>query len=158
MKQHHGVPVPTCYNPNCGFIFWQNSKPAATLIIEDDTGRVLITERDIEPGTGKLDWPGGFLNEGEDPREAAAREAMEELGVVVDVMSHVGVHTDSYGNEDYKVLCLCYTATITEGTPKANEEIAAISWMQPQDIDRSQFAFASGPVFLDMWLQQRKET
>lgn len=116
-----------------------------------------MTRRAIEPQLGKLDWPGGFLLEGEDPREGGAREAMEELNVLVDVINHVGVHIDSYGENGVKVLCLCYTAVIVEGKPTACAEIDSVGWFAPDEIVRAKMAFASTPVFLDLWLQQRRD-
>ena len=54
---------------NCGFAY-ASSKPTASGLVLDDDGRVLLARRAIEPDKGKWDLPGGFLDEGEDPRDA----------------------------------------------------------------------------------------
>lgn len=46
--------------------------------------RLLWIRRAISPYKGLWTVPGGFLERGEDPREAAARELFEETGVSID--------------------------------------------------------------------------
>lgn len=60
----------------------QAKGPAAVVIVSRDDGRVLALTR----GGDFADWhlPGGKVEPGEAPVEAAARELMEETGVVVD--------------------------------------------------------------------------
>jgi 8-oxo-dGTP diphosphatase len=53
---------------------------AAAIIVEH--GRVLLTQR--KPGThlgGLWEFPGGKVEDGEDPKDALARELREELGI-----------------------------------------------------------------------------
>jgi mutator protein MutT len=53
----------------------------AVIAIKD--GKVLLLKRgeDAPWMPGKWDFPGGGIEEGEDPKEAAAREAKEEIGL-----------------------------------------------------------------------------
>jgi 8-oxo-dGTP pyrophosphatase MutT (NUDIX family) len=59
------------------------------ILLRDVDGRVLL----VEP-TYKSDWeiPGGLVEDGEAPREAARREVTEELGVEVEVGQLLCVH------------------------------------------------------------------
>ncbi len=61
----------------------------AGLLIRDPAGRVLI----VKP-TYKAGWevPGGLVEPGESPREAARREALEELGSEIGVGDLLCVH------------------------------------------------------------------
>ncbi|UCD02710.1 MAG: NUDIX domain-containing protein [Candidatus Aenigmatarchaeota archaeon] len=52
----------------------------AILPIKD--GKVLLIKRLNEPEKGRWAVPGGHVDDGETPREAAAREATEEVGSV----------------------------------------------------------------------------
>ncbi len=70
--------VYTCQN---GHTIFKNASPASCLWIVDDKNGVLVAERAINPGKGKLDAPGGF-NDGAETFEAGiARELEEEIGL-----------------------------------------------------------------------------
>jgi 8-oxo-dGTP pyrophosphatase MutT (NUDIX family) len=63
--------------------------PSAAVVIHDEHGRILMglhSDRNV--------WvlPGGLVEPGEVPADAAVREAWEEIGVVVEVTSILGVY------------------------------------------------------------------
>ena len=49
--------------------------------VEDDTLKVLLIQRAIEPNKGDRALPGGFVRENEDLMEAAHRDLEEEANV-----------------------------------------------------------------------------
>ncbi|HSO26505.1 MAG TPA: NUDIX hydrolase [Anaerolineales bacterium] len=68
--------------PACDWIFFHDPKVAvATLIQRND--EVLFVRRAINPRRGLWTLPAGFVDAGEDPRTAAARECLEETGLQV---------------------------------------------------------------------------
>ena len=77
-----GMMRPVC--PQCGWIHFIDPKVAAAVLVERD-GRVLLVRRANEPFRGLWTLPAGFVNGGEDPAEAAARECLEETGLNVRV-------------------------------------------------------------------------
>lgn len=54
---------------------------AIGLLLVDESNRLLLATRAINPGKGKLDVPGGFVEFGETLEQAVAREIKEELGL-----------------------------------------------------------------------------
>jgi ADP-ribose pyrophosphatase YjhB (NUDIX family) len=60
---------------------YENPVPAATAVIFDGEGGILLVLRNREPAAGEWALPGGFVENGESPGEAAARELEEETGL-----------------------------------------------------------------------------
>jgi 8-oxo-dGTP pyrophosphatase MutT (NUDIX family) len=71
----------------------------AAAVVTDAEGRVLLVHTTY--GERKWNLPGGVLEQGEAPWEAARREAREELGIELGGMSLCGVyflaHRDAFG-------------------------------------------------------------
>ena len=77
--------------PNDEFVLWRDPKVAAAIVVEVDGG-VVLGRRAIEPGYGLWCLPGGFVNDDEDPADAAVRECKEEIGAAVEVTELIGVY------------------------------------------------------------------
>ncbi|MDO8503110.1 MAG: NUDIX hydrolase [bacterium] len=84
-----GEPVDTC--PKCGFIFWGNPKPVASLLIVQD-GKILMIQRSQEPLKGYWCLPGGFIRWFETPEQALIREVKEETGLNAKITRIIGVY------------------------------------------------------------------
>ncbi|MFI7023840.1 NUDIX domain-containing protein [Micromonospora sp. NPDC049900] len=71
----------------CGQTVWRNPLPVAVALlpVRTVTGLgVVVVRRDIEPARGLLALPGGFVEYGEEWRDALVRELWEETGLVAD--------------------------------------------------------------------------
>src|SRR6478672_6998818 len=77
----HGKLRPAC--PACDFVAFADPKVSATVLIER-AGALLFIRRTVDPGRGLWCFPGGFVDFGEDPLQAAMRECREETGLVVE--------------------------------------------------------------------------
>ncbi|WP_320064209.1 NUDIX domain-containing protein [Micromonospora sp. RTGN7] len=69
----------------CGHAVWRNPLPVAVAVlpVRTDAGLgVVVVRRDIEPARGLLALPGGFIEYGEEWRDALVRELREETGLV----------------------------------------------------------------------------
>lgn len=62
---------------------------AASAVVRDDAGRFLLVRRRNEPEAGTWTVPGGRLEMGETMADAAAREVLEETGIIVTVGAEV---------------------------------------------------------------------
>ncbi|MDR1287633.1 MAG: NUDIX domain-containing protein [Treponema sp.] len=74
---------------SCGFVYYHNTAAATACVVRipGDSGakgpaeeRILFLVRGKEPGRGRLDLPGGFVDPGEGAMEGLRRELREELG------------------------------------------------------------------------------
>jgi len=92
-------------------------------------GRMLIARRPQGKHMGGLfEFPGGKLEQGEQPEEALARELREELDVRVRVGMPCLNIAYSYPEKD--VLLMFYRAEVISGEPKPIEE-AEVMWIDP---------------------------
>ncbi|HEY4491033.1 MAG TPA: (deoxy)nucleoside triphosphate pyrophosphohydrolase [Acidobacteriota bacterium] len=88
---------------------------AAGLIYKD--GRLLIAQRpEGKHGALKWEFPGGKIEQEEDPRESLAREVTEELGIRIEVLSPVEIIFYRY--PERSVLLLFYNCRWISGEPQ----------------------------------------
>jgi ADP-ribose pyrophosphatase YjhB (NUDIX family) len=65
--------------------------PAVGAVVLDDQGRVLLVRRGRPPGAGTWSLPGGHIEPGESPAEAAVRELLEETALRARVVCALGI-------------------------------------------------------------------
>ncbi|HEX6967287.1 MAG TPA: NUDIX domain-containing protein [Micromonosporaceae bacterium] len=71
----------------CEQTTWRNPLPVAVAVLPVLTATgigVVAVRRDIEPARGQLALPGGFIEYGEDWRDALVRELREETGLLAE--------------------------------------------------------------------------
>jgi 8-oxo-dGTP diphosphatase len=139
--------------PACNYVHYPDPKVAVTGRIEQD-GRVLLVRRGVNPAKGLWALPGGYMDAGELPAAALARELHEE--VALDVVVHellaiypmVNGHTNSHG------IVLTYRVTPTEpaATPGAHDDVAEARWFGADELP-ADLAFESTREQLQQWLQ-----
>jgi len=83
----------TLFCPRCGGMVQEYRNPALTVdvVIHDPAQGVVLIERANPPHGFAL--PGGFVNVGESVEAAATREAREETGLEVELLSLLGVYS-----------------------------------------------------------------
>jgi 8-oxo-dGTP diphosphatase len=102
-------------------------------------GELVLGKRGIEPGYGRLIFPGGFVDRGETPKDAACREALEEMGVTVAELQLINV----YSYPGHPVILVAYTGEIVGGTPHAADETLSVASFPLDRIPYDQLAFRS---------------
>jgi ADP-ribose pyrophosphatase YjhB (NUDIX family) len=121
----------------CGRVEYLDPKVAACVVPERD-GQILLLQRGISPGRGKWVMPGGFVDRGELPAEAATREAAEEVGLAVEVGPLIGV----FGTHVSPII-IVYSATRVVGDAAPLDETQAVRWFAPAQIPWAELAFPS---------------
>ncbi|MGQ4733433.1 NUDIX hydrolase [Streptomyces sp. Ju416(a)] len=105
----------------------QSVQPPVSTAIIVDGGKVLMIRRQVREG--KLLWafPGGGIEAGETPEQAAVRETTEEVGLEVKAVRALGdrVHPQTGVPMTY-VACELISGDAIVGDA---EEIAAVAWI-----------------------------
>jgi 8-oxo-dGTP diphosphatase len=105
-----------------------------------DVGRVLLVKRGHEPLKGQWSLPGGVVEVGETLKQAAAREVLEETGLVVDVGPVIDiverVQRAPDGRVEYHFVIVDYLGKPTGGTLASASDADAAEWVAFDDVDR----------------------
>ena len=101
-------------------------------------GKVLLSKRGRDPYKGAYDIIGGFMEANELPEAAALREAKEETGLDMKIVSLLGIYVDRYGEDGDYTLNLHYIAEIIGGEMQAQDDVAELEWMAIDDVPLSE--------------------
>jgi ADP-ribose pyrophosphatase YjhB (NUDIX family) len=148
---HAGRMRPTC--PSCGLIHFNDPKVAAVIFVLDQD-QVLMVRRGVDPERGMWALPAGFIDAGEDPREAAVREVREETGLAIEITSLIDViGGDSSGSASIVIL---FEGRVTGGTLKPDDDAEEARFFRADEVPFDQMAaFSSTQLLIDRWLNQR---
>jgi 8-oxo-dGTP diphosphatase len=108
-------------------IDWERWRPSdrATLLFVLRDDQILLIRKKRGLGAGKINGPGGRIEPGESPQEAAIREVQEEVGVTPTAVRQQGElsfqFVDGYGIHVY-----VFTATHCDGEVRESDEALPI--------------------------------
>src|SRR4029453_17974116 len=128
-----------CTGDVCGFVFYLDPKVAVGTIIRSREGRIVLVRRAIEPGYGKWVFPGGYVDRGEEIREAAVREAREEAGLHVRLDRLINV----YSYTGRVPVIIVFAATQFGGELAIDDESLEVREFEPAEIPWEDLAFRS---------------
>ncbi|HEX4143053.1 MAG TPA: (deoxy)nucleoside triphosphate pyrophosphohydrolase [Pirellulales bacterium] len=116
-------------------------KPIAIAVIEQE-GRFLIGRRGPDvPLAGLWEFPGGKVEAGETPEQAAVRECREETGLSVVVVGLLERLVFSYPHGDVELHFFACRPAVADQTPAAR-----FRWVKAADLLRYEFPAANAAL------------
>jgi ADP-ribose pyrophosphatase YjhB (NUDIX family) len=149
-QETHGRIRRVC--PACGFIHFSDPPVAVvTLVIEG--GRALMVLRNVDPQSGKWAFPAGFMERGEDPREAAIRKVKEETGIDVKITGLINVMGPDAASKAKGAIIILFEGEVIGGTLQAQDDADEARFFALDDVPpEDQLAsFSSLRVLMERW-------
>lgn len=135
------------YCDRCAEPIYENPIPATCLVVCDDRKQLLLVKRRVDPKKGYWCLPGGFIELGETPEEAALRELSEETGLCGRIDRLLGVSTNP-GTFYHTILMVAYLVTHTSGTLRPGDDALDAAYFALTRLP--QIAFASHQKFIEL--------
>ncbi len=128
---------------NCNIDLYINAKPCNAVIIANEKGEILLTERRVEPSKGLWDLPGGFIDIEETAEQSVEREMREELGIEVKDIKYLcsGCERYIFKRLNYHTLGFVFTVSIASGTLVAKDDVASFRFFAKDEIPWDSLAF-----------------
>lgn len=112
--------------PDCGYVHFRNPLPTVSLVILQGN-QVLLGKRPDPPGKDRWATPSGYIELDEDFLSTAVREAKEETGLEIEILSILNV-TASFFPPDQHFLNLYLLARVTGGQLQAGDDMGEVGW------------------------------
>lgn len=131
----------------------QNQFPSFKLtvdmaVVNFDTKELLLARK---PNRDLLCFPGGFTDPAKDKsaEDAAVRETTEETGLITTVERYVGstfVDDWRYKSEQDKIMTMLFVMRYKDGTPKASDDIAFVTWKKFGELSEEEVSANHRPL------------
>ena len=121
--------------------------PIATVaaIIKNDEGKILLTRRNVDPFKGQWCLPGGHIDEFENTKEAAVREAKEETGL--DFEAEFFTYADEIIPEfNWHAVVIVFAGKGTGELAAQEGEVADIAWFSLDEARLLPLAFVHNKI------------
>lgn len=134
------VAPPTAhYCGACEEYVFYNPIPTARVAVLD--GDAVLLARPVGADRPLWGTPGGAVEAGEDPDVAGARELEEETGLTVDPADLVLFDARTFakfGEVQKTSICYAVGARAVDGTPAPREEVTAVRYWTPAELDAAE--------------------
>lgn len=135
----------------CGRVFFENPKVLVTCLAHWQ-GRVVMCRRAHEPAAGLWILPGGFVEKGETLEAAAAREAVEETGLIVNPQELIPYSITTL--PDLCEIYICFRIAISEPLLRKGPESLDVGLFGEDDMPWEHIAFAEAPSFYRLFFTE----
>ena len=143
----------TC--PKCGWIYYPHLKVSAGIVLEE-SNRLLLVQRGIEPWKGRWYLPAGYIEVDEDPMLGAERETWEETGLKVKATNLRGVsmyQDDPRGNG----ILILFDAIRISGDLRNSSESMNVGFFSSSEIHKMELAGSSHTQAIIQWAQEKEQ-
>ncbi len=113
----------------------------ADTIIMDSDDRIILIKRKNNPYKDHWALPGGFVECGETLEQAATREAKEETGLQVEIITMVGVYSNPQRDPRGHVVTVAFLARPTFGILKPSSDAKDASKFTQEEIKGLKLSF-----------------
>ena len=137
-----------------GAIDWQSWQPVdkGTILFVINDGQILLIHKKRGLGAGKINGPGGRLDDGETPAECAVREGEEELRISPTGVTEAGELQFQFV-DGYSIHVWVFRAGDFEGTPEETDEAVPL-WTAIDEIPYDRM-WPDDRIWLPLLLERR---
>ena len=133
---------------------YRNPKPTADAIIAGTDGRIVLIRRKNPPHGWAI--PGGYVDEGESLERACAREAREETGLEVELVSQLFTYSDPKRDPRQHNISTVYACKAKPGAiPKGGDDAADARWFAENEVPWSELCFDHAAILRDYFEWKR---
>jgi ADP-ribose pyrophosphatase YjhB (NUDIX family) len=150
MRQVYARQRPVC--PACGFIHFRDPKVAVIGLVTWARHALLI-RRAVDPMRGKWALPGGYMDAGELPQAALARELREEVGLEVTIGELLDIFPMTGPGVTNSGIVLAFQAQMEQpDRPQlvCDDDVCEAAWFGARALP-DDLAFESTFALLDRW-------
>jgi 8-oxo-dGTP diphosphatase len=109
-------------------------RKAARMIVQDDQGRFLLVHTTKEE-RNRWEFPGGKVNEGEQPADAAVRECKEETGIETKDILQVCNREIRIDNDEWQVYFFVANQHSGDISLREPDKADEVTWVLHSEID-----------------------
>lgn len=126
--------------PACGYVHYRTPGVGAAVVIMDEEGRLLMVKRGpTATRAGLWSIPAGYVDYGEDVRDAARRELEEETGLMAELGRVVHVASNFHDPEKLTV-GVWFAGEVVGGELQAGDDAVEVGWFALDELPPLAFA------------------